>query len=142
MQTSAERTETGPKLPLVLYDGDCGFCARSVSWVLKHDRKGVFSFAPLQGETATNLVGKPTGSPDTWSMLLVDEEGTFDRSTAAFRILKRVGWGGFLPRMLLAVPASLRDPFYRLIAKIRYRVWGKVDSCAIPTPELRGRFLP
>lgn len=128
--------------PIVFYDGECGFCARSVGWVLRHDRNHVFRFAPLQGSTAERLIGRAEGTPDTWSMILYDDEGRFDRSTAALRILRRVGWGGFLPALGLAIPKFLRDPFYRLIAKVRYRIWGKVNACSIPTEEQRQQFLP
>jgi predicted DCC family thiol-disulfide oxidoreductase YuxK len=128
--------------PIVFYDGDCGLCARSVQYVMRRDTKGLFRFAPLQGETAAKLLGPLTGPADTWTMLLVDQTGVYDRSTGALKILQHVKPGSFLPKLGLWVPRFLRDLVYRGIAKVRYRIWGKSDRCPLPTKAQMSRFMP
>ncbi|MHB8636260.1 MAG: thiol-disulfide oxidoreductase DCC family protein [Fimbriimonadaceae bacterium] len=128
--------------PIVFYDGDCGLCARSVQFVLRKDKKHIFRFAPLQGETAAKLIGTPTGKPDTWTLILLDETGVYDRSTGALRILLLAKWGWILPKVALLVPLFVREAAYRLVAKVRYRVWGHADSCPLPTKSQMTRFMP
>jgi len=134
--------------PLVLYDGLCGFCDVSVQWTLAHDPTGVFRFAPLQGPTATAILARhPEVPPDLDSILLVEvgpdgTEAVRWHSSAIFRICagldgpwRFLSWLGVLPR-------PLTDLGYRLFARLRYRVWGRLDACRIPTPTERARFLP
>lgn len=128
--------------PIVFYDGDCGFCDRFVQWTLRHDRKQVFRYAPLQGSTALEMIGPPEGDPSGWSVQLIDEDGQWERSAAALRIARRIGWGFGLPQLGLWVPGFIRDGVYRLIAKVRYRIFGKVTSCRLLSPEARLLFLP
>ena len=142
MGTAELRKSATAEGPIVFYDGDCGLCARTVQGVLRHDKNGVFRFAPLQGETAAKLIGQPQGKPDAWTLVLLDESGLYDRSTGVLKILKRVKWGGLLPSLGLWIPRFVRDGVYRFVAKIRYRVWGKANSCALPTKAAMARFLP
>lgn len=128
--------------PIIFYDGDCGFCDRTVKWVLAKDKERLFRFAALQGETAEKLIGTPKGDPSNWSIILLDETGESDRSTAVLRIVSRVRFAGFLPRLCLAIPRPIRDLAYKIIAKVRYRIFGKVKMCSIPSPETRQLFLP
>jgi predicted DCC family thiol-disulfide oxidoreductase YuxK len=134
---------------VVLYDGVCGLCSRLVAFLLPRDRARRLRFAPLQGPFAAAALRRhgvtpPEGDPD--SIVLVEEAGTpaerlVFRSSAALRIL------GALPgvwpalRLLLAVPRPLRDWVYDRVAKRRYRLFGKLDACAVPSPETRSRFL-
>jgi len=136
------RKEATAEGPIVFYDGDCGLCARTVQVVLRHDKNGKFRFAPLQGETAAKLIGPPSGVPEAWTFVLLDETGVYDRSTGALKILKRVGWGWFLPALGLWVPRFIRDGVYRFVAKIRYRIWGRADRCPLPTKAQLSRFMP
>jgi predicted DCC family thiol-disulfide oxidoreductase YuxK len=129
--------------PLVLYDGLCGFCDASVQWVLQHDRDGVFRFAPLQGETAATMRARfPQIPSDVDTIVLVDDDGAWLRSAAVFRICARLpgAWRGL--SWLGVLPGFLTDLGYRFVARIRYRIWGRRDSCRIPTAETRARFLP
>jgi predicted DCC family thiol-disulfide oxidoreductase YuxK len=140
---SAEvRKEAAAEGPIVFYDGDCGLCAKSVQFVLRKDKKHIFRFAPLQGETAAKLIGQLEGKPDTWTLILLDDTGVFDRSTGALKILQHVKWGWVLPTAALWVPLFIREGAYRFVAKIRYRVWGHADSCPLPTKSELSRFLP
>lgn len=134
--------------PLVLYDGQCGFCAASVRWLLARDPEGRFRFAPLQGETATAILARhPELPPGLDSIVLVEAEGGAERvswhSRAVFRILRRLGgaWG-LVARFAALIPRPLADFGYRLFARLRYRVWGRLDACRLPTAAERERFLP
>jgi predicted DCC family thiol-disulfide oxidoreductase YuxK len=135
---------------LVLYDGLCGLCDRTVQWLLQHDRRGALVFAPLQGETARPYldVTKQTGSPDGFDTIVFverDQRGTdrvHVRSRAAFRILRLVGapWSWLAVFSLL--PAFLTDAGYRFIARRRLRWFGQLDACRLPDAKTRARFLP
>jgi predicted DCC family thiol-disulfide oxidoreductase YuxK len=129
---------------LVLYDGNCGLCDRSVQWLLVRDRGRLLHFSPLQGETAREVVSirEPFET-----IVLVErlEDGRIvvrERSRAFLRIFALLGgfWG--CVSWFRVLPAFLTDLPYRLIARIRYRVWGRLDACRMPAPEDRDRFLP
>ncbi|HEY5951346.1 MAG TPA: DCC1-like thiol-disulfide oxidoreductase family protein [Kofleriaceae bacterium] len=128
--------------PVVLYDGECGLCHRSVRFLMKRDR-GRLWYAPLQGETAAALRARHAEIPHTLeSVVLVDHERVFLRSKAFLyvaRYLTRPWRWAYLVRWL---PAALLDLGYRVIARIRYRVWGKLDSCQRPTADQRAHLLP
>jgi predicted DCC family thiol-disulfide oxidoreductase YuxK len=126
----------------VLYDGECGLCHRSVKFLLKRDRNQLW-YAPLQGETAAQLRAKHPQIPQTLeSVVLVDGDKVYLRFKAilhATRYLTRPWRWAYYFRWL---PSFLLNPVYALIARIRYRVWGKFDTCTIPTTEQRAHLLP
>ena len=133
-----------PPQSVVLFDGVCNFCNGAVNFIIDRDRKGRFRFAPLQSEAAAALLKQngrevPAGDPDT--LILVEDGKVYERSTAALRIARglRMPWPLFYA--LIIVPRPLRDFFYRVFARNRYRWFGRSDSCRMPTPELRARFL-
>jgi len=132
-----------PVGPVVLYDGTCGLCHRSVRFILRHERDHDLKFAPLQGETAAALRERHREIPETLeSVVLVDDDHVRLRSKAFMYTARhlRAPWRwGYAMRWL---PAFLCDLVYRLIARIRYRVWGHADQCDLPAPEHRARFLP
>jgi predicted DCC family thiol-disulfide oxidoreductase YuxK len=132
---------------LVLYDGTCGFCQRTVQWVLREDARGVFRFAPLQGATAAAVRTRHPDLPlDLDSLVYVERSGgterTYTRFDAVFRICGRLGgswaWLGWL-RLL---PHVLTDPFYRAFARNRHRVSRALGACPLPPPSAQARFLP
>ena len=117
-----------------------------MKFVIKRDRTGTaFRFAPLEGETfqASVPVAQRTGLPDSVVILAADGS-LLARSDAVVRILKRLGGGWkVVGSLLAAVPRGLRDAVYDLIARVRYRVFGKrEDLCPIVPPEMRKRFDP
>jgi predicted DCC family thiol-disulfide oxidoreductase YuxK len=127
--------------PVVLFDGVCNLCNAAVRTVVRHDDAGVFRLAPLQSPVGRELLRRhdlPTGDLD--SVVLVDADGAHVRSTAALRVCRRLGPPWSLLAPLLAVPAPLRDPFYDLVARVRYRVFGRTDECQVPEPAVRERF--
>lgn len=130
--------------PVVLFDGVCNLCSGSVQFILARDPKAHFRFASLQSDRAKELLSArgvtlPEGDPD--SILLVDGERVYERSTAALRIARGMTFPWMLAWIFVIVPRPIRDLVYKWIAKNRYRWFGKSDTCWIPTPELRARFL-
>jgi predicted DCC family thiol-disulfide oxidoreductase YuxK len=127
----------------MLYDGECGLCDRSVQWILRHDPDGLFRFAPLQGETAARLRGLHPEIPDELSTVVLVERGRVHLRSRAFMVAARhFPYPWKVLSWLRVVPAVLADVLYRLIARLRYRIWGKVDACRVPSPAERERFLP
>lgn len=130
-----------PEHPVIFFDGVCGLCNTTVDFLLRQDRKGVFRFAPLQGELAAGRLSAADVA-SLKSLVLWDEKGIHRRSTAVWRILRGLGGGWkFLAALLWAVPWPVRDVGYRLVSVLRYRLFGKKDACRMPTTEERSRFL-
>jgi predicted DCC family thiol-disulfide oxidoreductase YuxK len=118
-------------------------CNRFVSLIIRADRKGVFRFAPLDGETARRLLPPLPGDPRQWSMLYLDERGLHGQSDASLQVYRRLGgWWAWPLSLFRFVPRWLRDPVYRLIARNRYRWFGRRATCRVPTPAERALFLP
>jgi predicted DCC family thiol-disulfide oxidoreductase YuxK len=128
--------------PIVFFDGVCGMCNGVVDMLLKIDRKQLFLFAPLQGETAARMLPPLPENPEQWSMILLDEKGMHDQSDASLEIYRRLGGIWWFLSLVRFVPRFIRNPAYRVIARNRYRWFGKKEQCRIPTPEERARFLP
>ena len=139
---------------VVLFDGVCNFCDASVNFIIDHDKAGYFKFAPLQSEEGRRLANEygfesaTARSDDTDSdlipidsVILVEDGKAFTHSTGALRVVRRLGFPWSLMYAFIVVPRPIRDYFYRLFAKYRYRFFGKKDQCMIPTPEVRSRFL-
>jgi predicted DCC family thiol-disulfide oxidoreductase YuxK len=136
--------------PIVLYDGVCGLCNRLVSYLIPRDPTARIRFAPLQGQFAAEVLRRhgipaPEGDPD--SFVLVEAPGTphervSQRSTAALRTAAWLTRPWSWLRILWVVPRPVRDWVYDRIAKSRYRLFGKLDACPLPTAESRARFLP
>jgi len=131
-----------PDRPIIFFDGVCGLCNAVVDRILRLDRKQVFLFAPLQGETARRLLPPLADDEHEWSMMYLDQTGLHDKSDATLRICQRLGGLWTVVGLLRFVPLFLRNPAYRVIARNRYRWFGKKDTCRIPTAEERARFLP
>lgn len=130
--------------PLLLYDGVCALCNGAVLFVLKRDARGDVRFAPLQGDTAKGFFASHPELPAVDSMIWIDANGqAFTRSAAAMAIGRYLGGGwSTLASLATIVPTVLRDAVYDLVARVRYRVFGRYDACPIPPPEHRARFLP
>lgn len=132
---------------LVLYDGVCGLCDHTVQWLLDHDPEGRLHFAPLQGETAAQIrLRHPELPADLDSVILVERAAQTERlwwhSRAVFRLAGHIG-GWYRPLAALVwLPSALGDLGYRIVAKLRYRLFGTLEACRLPKPEERARFLP
>ena len=138
----------GRQGPIVLYDGLCALCNGLVRFVLARDRAGVFRFASLQGDVARTALARHGRDPHALDTLVVvlnaglPTERLLDQSTAALFVLRQLpGIWNAVGGVMNAVPTSLRDAVYRLIARTRYRTFGKYDACPLPPPGVRDRFL-
>jgi predicted DCC family thiol-disulfide oxidoreductase YuxK len=132
-----------PVAPLVLYDGDCGLCARSVRWLLDHELDHDILFAPLQGPTAARARERYPRIPQSVdSVVYIDGGRAHLRSKAMLHAAShlRSPWRwGYAMRWF---PGVILDLAYRVVAAVRHRVWGHADACRVVTPEQRRRFLP
>ncbi len=130
--------------PILLYDGVCGFCNKSVQRVLALDKKGTMKFAPLQSKYAEEVIARHN-LKNIDSVVYVDKssatERVFIRSDAALQIASYLGGVWKLLLAFYMIPRPIRDFCYDLFAKHRYRFFGKYDSCMLPPPEIRSRFL-
>lgn len=127
---------------IVLFDGVCNFCNNSVNFIIERDSDNYFKFAPLQTEVAGELAKKyGIDKENTDSIILIDDGQAHTHSTAALKIARRLDgfWSVFYA--FIIVPKFIRDFFYKLFAKYRYKLFGKKDVCMMPTPEIRERFL-
>jgi len=128
--------------PIVLFDGVCHVCNFSVNFIIDHDPRQRFRFAPLQsplGQALLERFGLLHAGVD--SVILVEEPRCYIKSTAALRIARHLSGLWPLLSLLIMVPTLLRDGVYEWFARNRYRWFGRLDSCRMPTPELRQRFL-
>lgn len=129
--------------PIVLYDGTCGLCHKSVKWILRHEGDHEIHFAPLQGSTAAELRAKHPEIPENVDTVVLVEDGKARlRSKAFFYVSRHLRSPWRFMYKLRWLPAFVLDLGYRFIAAIRYRVWGRADACELPSPEQRQRFLP
>ena len=129
--------------PVIVFDGVCNLCNGFVDFLVRHDPDGVFQFASNQSEAGEQIV-KQAGITDFEAdTIVLVENGTtsYVRSTAVLRIARQLGFPWKLLSVFIVVPAPVRDFLYRLVAKNRYRMFGKRDTCRVPTPEERSRFL-
>jgi predicted DCC family thiol-disulfide oxidoreductase YuxK len=137
--------ETKAGAPVLLYDGVCGFCNKSVQLILDHDRRGSMRFAALQSDYGQAVIGRHPGLRGVDSVVYVEQapdgERVHIRSDAALKVAAYLGgfWKIFLAARVL--PRGLRDYCYDLFARNRYKFFGKYDTCVLPPPEVRSRFL-
>ncbi|MCS6832078.1 MAG: thiol-disulfide oxidoreductase DCC family protein [Flammeovirgaceae bacterium] len=130
------------KHAIILFDGVCNLCNSSVNFIIERDKKRRYKFASLQSETGRKLLekmGLPSNKLD--SIVLIEDETVYFKSTAALKIASQLDGFWKIFGIFRLVPRPLRDAAYDLIAKNRYRWFGKKASCRIPTPELKTRFL-
>jgi len=127
---------------IVIFDGVCNFCNGAVNFIIKRDPTGRFVFTPMQSPIGQELIeeyGAAMVGVDT--ILLVKDGQCFERTDAALEITKDLTgfWHWF--RILKVLPKPFRDYFYRLFARNRYRLFGRRDTCMVPTVSVRERFL-
>lgn len=132
---------TESKHKIILFDGVCNLCNTSVNFVIKNDKKGVFRFAPIQTDFGeTTLKKYNINTKDTDSIVLIDEDNHYIKSTAALYIAKELSGAYPLLFCFMIVPKFIRNWIYDLVAKNRYKWFGKKVTCMIPTPELKNKF--
>jgi predicted DCC family thiol-disulfide oxidoreductase YuxK len=127
---------------VILFDGYCNLCSRSVQFVLKHDRKAKFRFASLQSEYGKLLLQKHQLPTESFgSFVLVEDDKIHLNSTAALRVVKSLSGMWSVLYFAIIIPRFIRDAVYGLVARNRYRWFGKRDSCWMPRTEWKERFL-
>ena len=125
-----------------MFDGVCNLCNSSVNFIIDHDPKGHFKFAALQsdfGQEKLQELGFNTEDFD--SLVLLSGGKVYKKSSAALRIARRLSGLYPLLYIFMIIPPFIRHALYDVIARNRYKWWGKRDSCRMPTPELRSRFV-
>ena len=133
--------------PIVLYDGVCGLCNRLVQFLLKRDTDNRFRFASLQSEWANNLLRDHGLDPNDLDTVYVvkdygqPEQTLLARSDAILYLLNQLGGVWKLSGVGRVLPKPIRDAVYKVVARNRYRVFGKYESCMLPDPKHRAKFL-
>ncbi|WP_208590194.1 thiol-disulfide oxidoreductase DCC family protein [Gracilibacillus suaedae] len=126
---------------IILFDGVCNFCSSSVQFIIMRDPDFKFQFASLQSEKGQQLLAKHHVCLDIDSMVLIEKDRVYTKSTAALRIANELKGVYQLFAIFLIIPKPVRDIFYTILAKNRYRWFGKKDQCMIPKPADKQRFL-
>jgi predicted DCC family thiol-disulfide oxidoreductase YuxK len=127
--------------PVLLFDGVCNVCNSAVNFVIDRDPGARFRFASLQSEAARVLCSDHGVGTDGDTIVLVCGGAAYTESTAVLRVLRSLGGFWALFYVFIVVPKPVRDAAYRCFAAHRYRWFGKRETCRIPTPEIRARFL-
>lgn len=126
---------------LILFDGECNFCNSSVQFIIKRDPHGYFQYASLQSELGQSLIKKHGVPLNVDSLVLIENNIAYLKTTAALHICKKMNSSLKWLYLLIVIPSPIRDLFYNIFAKYRYKWFGKNDSCMLPPPEIRKRFL-
>lgn len=132
---------------LVLYDGVCGLCGRLLQFLLRHDHRRAFSFASLQSALGQSIVARSGRNPaELTSFFVLANYQTrtgrvFTKSDAALFVAAELGWPWKAAVLMRVVPKGIRDLAYDVVARSRYRVFGRYDRCLVPRPEFRSRFI-
>ena len=129
-----------PPQAVVLFDGVCNLCNGVVQFIIPLDADGQFRFASQQSGAGQKLLAEH-GLPGMATVVLIGDGRVFTKSDAVLEIARRLGTPWSLLHAFRFLPRSLRDAVYDLIARYRYRIFGRRESCWLPTPELRARFL-
>jgi predicted DCC family thiol-disulfide oxidoreductase YuxK len=128
---------------LILFDGLCNLCNKSVQYIIKHDKKNQFMFTALQSEVGQQIIKEfniDTSKTDS-ILLYTPEKGVTSKSTAALKVASDLGFPYYLMNVFYIIPPYMRNWVYDYIAKNRYKWYGKKEFCMIPTPELKSMFL-
>lgn len=128
---------------IILFDGVCNLCNNAVTFIIERDKKDIFRFASLQSETGKKLIAERGLDPNELDSIVLIEPGVayYRKSTAALEISRDLSGGYSLLKNFLFIPDGLRDAVYDFVANNRYKWYGKKESCMIPTPELKSKFL-
>ncbi len=128
--------------PIILFDGICNLCNQSVQFIIKRDTKQKFLFASLQGKKGQEILERYQLPATAFnSFILLENDKLYTRSTAVLRVVKMLGGGWKLLYGFIIIPKFIRDPLYNLIARNRYKWFGKKEECWVPAPQLKERFL-
>lgn len=142
MSTTPDLDSVRDAHPIVLFDGVCNLCDGFVQFLIERDEDAVLRFAPLQSTVGETLLAEFDLPADALeSVVLVEGEECYTKSDAALRTASHLGGRYRAARALTVLPRFLRDWGYDLVAEYRYRVFGRKDSCMLPSPDVQARFL-
>lgn len=128
--------------PVIFFDGYCNLCNGAVQFTIERDRKNIFHFASLQSDYAQEKLTPFAIQPKQGeSMVLLENGKIYERSTAALRVAKQLSGAWPLLYGFIIIPTFIRDAVYDYVGKNRYKWFGKQESCWVPTPELKAKFL-
>lgn len=126
---------------ILLFDGVCHFCNSSVQFIIKRDQAAYFRFASIQSEAGQALLAQYNIPTDVDSVILIEDGRAYTESTAALKVCRQLDGTWKLFYALIMVPPFVRNFFYRLFAKKRYRLFGQKNTCMLPTTKQKTRFL-
>jgi predicted DCC family thiol-disulfide oxidoreductase YuxK len=147
LQARTQSSAASEGAHLVLYDGVCGLCNRLLQFLLRHDQRRVFRFASLQSAVGRSMVERSGANPAELTTFYVlahyqrRAPQIYTRSDAALFVAGELGWPWRAARVMRVVPKGIRNRAYDIVARIRYRVFGRYDQCPVPDPEVRSRFI-
>lgn len=127
--------------PVLLFDGVCNFCNRMVNFAIRHDKKARLRFAPLQSAAGEALKKQYNVLPAADTIVFIDKGKAYTYARAGIRVCRYLDWPVKLFYGFIIVPGFISQPIYKWIARNRYKWFGRKDSCMIPTPAVRSRFL-
>lgn len=126
---------------VILFDGVCNYCNAVVNFAIRNDPQAILKFAPLQSQTGTRLKQQYKIPASTDSLIFIENGKAYTHSDAVIRIANYLRWPAKAFYGLIIVPKFIRHPFYKWIAKNRYKWFGKKEACMVPTHDVRARFL-
>ena len=127
---------------IILFDGVCNLCNGFVQFIIKRDRNAIFKFAALQSDFGQAFLKSQNLNPvELKSVILIVGEKIYTQSTAALKIIQYLDGAWKLGYAFIIVPPFIRNGFYKIVSKYRYKWFGKKNQCMVPTVELKGRFL-
>ncbi len=126
---------------IILFDGVCHFCDKSVQFIIKRDRRGIFSFASLQSDIGIQLKADYHVPEELDSIILIEKDKYHSKSTAALKIARELEGGWKWLYAFILIPLPIRDAVYYIIARNRIKWFGEKTACELPPPEVRKRFL-
>lgn len=127
---------------IIVFDGVCVLCNGWVRFLLRHDRRGRYRFAAMQGDSGRALLlAHGLDADDPVSFLLIEDGAAWTETDAIFRVLAGLGGAWRLATLVRVLPRGVRDRLYRALARNRYRIFGRHERCMIPAPEQAARFL-
>jgi predicted DCC family thiol-disulfide oxidoreductase YuxK len=131
------------KTYIVLFDGICNLCNSTVQFIIKRDKNNVFKFSSLQSEFGQNFLKERNLSSTSFNSIILYEPGVayYTKSTAVLKIAQNLSFPYNILSIFLLIPSPIRDSIYSLLSKNRYHLFGKQNSCMIPTPENKKKFI-
>ena len=136
---------TNTDFKIIFFDGDCSLCNQFVQFVIARDPNGMFRFAPLGGKTSVQYnIQAPRDTNQLWTTIVYFDpqtNQTLSHSNAALAVITKLGFPYSLLKISYIIPKFIRDFFYRLVSKNRYKIWGDKSNCRLPTEEEAKRIL-